>query len=160
MQKIMKSIILLLFLSSLVLALISCNEDPMKTIEVFHKNKKPSLNTLEKVNMVLDNYKDDYNISYHVITDSTTMNLINKYNLPDTNFPFAIVINGKFSATIGNKKIDFVHFPLFMHGIRRHEGNWSLDNLETVLKDYRLLINENILPDLEHDEGDNEPCSE
>ena len=32
----------------------------MKTIEVFYKNKEPSLKTLEKANIVFDKYKDTY----------------------------------------------------------------------------------------------------
>ena len=132
----------------------------MKTIEIFHKNKKPSLQTLEKTKSVLDKYKDKYKISFYVITDSANVNLIKKNNLPETHFPFAIVINGSFSATIRNQKIDFVHFPLFMQGIGRHEGNWSLKDLETALEDNSILLNENILLKLKNEESDDTPCLE
>jgi len=85
--------------------------------------------------------------------------IISRYNLPDTHFPFAVVINGKYSAEVEGKKIDFVHFPRFMHGIGRHEGNWSLEALEKVLRDNSLLLEENILPDIEHDDNEEE-CEE
>lgn len=88
------------------------------------------------------------------------MSIIKKYNLPETHFPFAIVINGRFSAKINNNKIYFVHFPLFMHAIGRHEGNWSIDNLESVLIDNTLLLDENILIESEHDEGIDDSCPE
>lgn len=131
-------------------------ETSIGTIEVFHKSMPPSLETLEETNTVLANYIDEYEITYHIITDSATADLIRKYNLPDTHFPFAVVINGRYSAVIGDERIDFVHFPLFMHGIGRHEGNWSMEYLELVLNDVTLLIDENIPPVLD-EEGDS-PC--
>lgn len=160
MQKnVMNKLVLLSFLS-LVLFLIPCKAKSIDTIEVFHKNKEPSLQTLEKTNAVLDRYKDDYEIFYYVITDSVNVDLIREYNLPDTHFPFAIVINGRYSADINNSKIDFVHFPLFMHGIGRHEGNWSLDDLEAVLKDKSMLLDKNVLSEEEDEEGNDESCPE
>ena len=158
-KKAMNRLILFPFIS-LVLLLISGEAKSIDTIEVFHKNKEPSLQTLEKTNSVLDEYKDNYETFYYVITDSANVDLIRKYNLPDTHFPFAIVINGSFSARINNKKIDFVDFPLFMHGIGRHEGNWSLDDLETVLKNNSILLDENVLSEAEHEERDDESCPE
>ena len=155
----MNNLVTILFISALLL-LIPCKAKSIDTIEVFHKNKEPSLQTLEKTNSVLDKYKDDYEIYYYVITDSVNVDLIRKYNLPDTHFPFAIVINGSFSADINNNKIDFVHFPLFMHGIGRHEGNWSLDDLEAVLMDKSILLDKNVLSEEEHEEGNDESCPE
>ncbi|MBT3169613.1 MAG: hypothetical protein HN952_03160 [Candidatus Cloacimonetes bacterium] len=155
MQKNNLSLILLLGLF-----LISCGHNSLKTIDVFHKNKKPSLQTLEKTNTILNKYKGEYEIAYYVITDSNNVELLQKYNLPGTHFPFAIVINSNFSAKINHKKIDFVHFPLFMHGIGRHEGNWSLADLETVLMDNTLLLETNILPNISENHDDDEPCSE
>ena len=159
MQKtVMNKLVLVSFIS--LLLLISREAKSIDTIEVFHKNKEPSLQTLEKANAVLDKYKDNYEVFYYVITDSVNVDLIRKYNLPDTHFPFAIVINGSFSAEINNNKIDFVHFPLFMHGIGRHEGNWSLDDLEAVLKDKSTLLDENVLSEAEHEEDNDESCPE
>jgi len=159
MKENMKSTILIieaLVISTLVLLLISCGVKSIDTIEVFHKNKETSLQTLEKTNAVLGKYKDDHEIFYYVITDSVNVDLIRKYNLPDTHFPFAIVINGRYSANINDSKIDFVHFPLFMHGIGRHEGNWSLGDLEAVLKDKSMLLDKNVLSE----EGNDESCPE
>ncbi len=157
MQKRVMNNLVSFLLLSLVLLLIPCKAKSIDTIEVFHKNREPSLQTLEKANVVLDKYKDKYEIFYYVITDSINVDLIRKYNLPDTHFPFAIVINGRFSANINNKKIDFVHFPLFMRGIGRHEGNWSLDDLEKVLYDNSILLDKNILSE---EEGNDESCPE
>lgn len=128
----------------------------ISTVEVFHKEMPPSLETLEYTNTILTQFEDEYEITYHLITDSASAGLIERYNLPDTHFPFAVVINGWFSALINGEKIDFVHFPLFMYGIGRHEGNWSMEFLELVLNDNTLLMNENILPVLD-EEGDT-PC--
>ncbi len=131
-------------------------ETSISTIEVFHKSMPPSLETLEETNAVLAHFADEYEIIYHLITDSASADLIQEYNLPDTHFPFAVVINGRYSAMIDDEKIDFVHFPLFMHGIGRHEGNWSMEYLELVLTDVTLLMDENIPPVLD-EEGDT-PC--
>jgi len=125
------------------------------SVEVFHKSMIPSLETLDRTIEVLDRFADQYVITYYNITDSSTAGLIETYNLPGTHFPFAIVINGSYSALIDGVKIDFVHFPLFMHGIGRHEGNWSMEYLELVLNDTSMLLDENILPVLE-EEGDTE----
>jgi len=157
-KKVMNRLVLVSL--SLVLLLISGKAKAIDTVEVFHKNKEPSLQTLEKVNTILDKYKDNHEIFYYVITDSVNVDLIRKYNLPDTHFPFAIVINGSFSADINDSKIDFVHFPLFMHGIGRHEGNWSLGDLEAVLNDKSILLDKNVLSGEEHEEGDDDPCPE
>ncbi len=131
----------------------SSGEASISTIDVFHKAMPPSLETLEETNALLEYFIDEYEITYHLITDSVTVDLIQKYNLPDTHFPFAVLINGSYSAMIDGEKIDFVHFPLFMHGIGRHEGNWSMEYLEVVLNDNTLLMDENILPVFD-EEGD------
>ena len=132
-------------------------ETSISTIEIFYKSMPPSLETLEETNTVLEDFTDDFEITYHLITDSVSSDLIQKYNLPDTHFPFAVVINGRYSASIGEEKIDFVHFPLFMHGIGRHEGNWSMEYLELVLNDIALLMDENIQPVLDEEEDSSCP---
>ena len=144
------------FLIALPVLQVSSGEASISAIEVFHKAMPPSLETLEETDALLEHFIDEYEITYHLITDSATEDLIQKYNLPDTHFPFAVVINGSYSAMIDGEKIDFVHFPLFMHGIGRHEGNWSMESLELVLNDNTLLMDENILPVFD-EEGDT-PC--
>ena len=129
------------------------------TVDVFYKEMPPSLQTLETVNTVLSEFPDQFEIAYHLITDTTSSELIQLYNLPGTHFPFAIAVNGKYSAAINSETIYFVHFPIFMHGIGRHEGNWSMDHLKQVLADTSLLIDENILPVLDESEETTE-CSE
>ena len=142
-----------LLLLALPVSTVSSGETSIGTIQVFHKSMPPSLETLEETNAVLADFTDDFEITYHLIADPASAGLILQYNLPDTHFPFAVVINGRYSALIGDEKIDFVHFPLLMHGIGRHEGNWSMEHLGLVLNDVALLMDENILPVLD-DEGD------
>ncbi len=143
-------------LSLLFFSLTALSTTSPNTIEVFHKEMPPSLETLEKVNEVIAGFADEYEITYHLITDPASSELIQSYNLPGTHFPFAVVINGKYSATINNETIFFVHFPHFIHGIGRHEGNWSMDFLEQVLTDRSLLLDENILPVLDESEETSE----
>lgn len=128
------------------------------TIDVFHKEMQPSLQTLEIVNTVLAEFTDKFEVKYHLITNPDSEHLIQQYNLPGTHFPFAVAINGKYSATINEETIFFVHFPVFMHGIGRHEGNWSMEHLRQALTDTSLLIEENTLPVLNESEETTE-CS-
>ncbi len=146
----------------IVYALLSAEGDTIGTIEVFHKDMPPSLETLEQVYVVLSDYSDEYEVKYYLITDSSSAGIIEEYNLPSTHFPFAVVINGRYSAMIDGEKIDFVHFPLFMHGIGRHEGNWSMELLKKALDDNSLLLDENTLPVVGEDDtecGTGDPTS-
>jgi hypothetical protein len=116
------------------------------TVDIFYKQMPPSLQVLERVDSVLAEFKDDYTIAYHVITDPASGEIIQRYNLPETHFPFAIVVNGKYTASMDEELVHFVHFPLFMEGIGRHEGNWSMETLRLVLEDNSLLNKQNSLP--------------
>lgn len=130
-------------------------ESTVNGVDVFYKELPPSLETLEQVDEVLAEFSDEWEIEYHVITDPASAEMIRLYNLPDTHFPFAVVINGRYSAMVGGEKIDFVHFPLYMHGIGRHEGNWSMALLRQVLDDPSLLLDKNRLEESE-DSGETE----
>ncbi|PIE51869.1 hypothetical protein CSA37_09505 [Candidatus Fermentibacteria bacterium] len=144
-----------------LISLADSSEQGLRTVQVFHKNMPPSLQTLEQVEAVLAEFQEEYQITYHVITDTASEELISLYGLPDTHFPFAVVVNGHFSALIDGAEADFVHFPLFMHGIGRHEGNWSLEQLRMVLEDNSLLLEENVLPVIEDDScGCETECAE
>ena len=123
-------------------------------VSVFYKEKKPSQQVLNKINQLLEQYKDSYHITYYMIEDEKNMDIITELGLPATHFPFAVVINGKYTATIEGKVVSFVHFPLFMKGIGRHEGNWSIADVEKVLNDNSLLLEKNILPILKEETSD------
>ena len=142
--------LLLLIVSSLSAG---CGDDSAGTVDLFHKNKPPALEALAKTDSILSVYGGKFEIVHHLISDEATAPLIEKFGLPSSHFPFAIVINGNFSAMVENKKIDFVHFPLFMAGIGRHEGNWSMEHLVRVLSDTTLLMEKSVLPVLD-EEGD------
>ncbi|OPL19097.1 MAG: hypothetical protein AVO35_12550 [Candidatus Aegiribacteria sp. MLS_C] len=66
--------------------------------------------------------------------------IIAEYGLPETHFTMAFVVNGCFSAMVEGEKVDFFHFPLFLHGTGRHEGDWQLEMLRTVLADTSRFI--------------------
>ena len=134
-------------------------ESKMPTIDIFFKNMGPSQQALTEINKVIEKYESTYTVSYYLITDPSNSEIINKYGLPSTHFPVAVVINGIFTAEIDGKTVSFVHFPEFMKGIGRHEGNWSISSLEIVLKDNSLLASKNILPEL-NDDREHEKCDE
>jgi len=145
-------ILVLVSLSSALLAI----DSGKPIIHVFNKNKGPSQNALVKINEALDRFRDLYDIRYHDIEDEANLELIHSLGLPSTHFPVAVVIDGKFTVQIGDRIASFVHFPDFMHGIGRHEGNWSVSDLVAALQDNSLLLEENILPELEEDETEGE----
>lgn len=141
---------LILALLSLCTALLA-GDTGKAVIHVFNKNKGPSQKALEKINAALDNYRAQYEIRYHDIEDEANLELIESFGLPSTHFPVAVVIDGKFTVQIGDRTASLVHFPDFMHGIGRHEGNWSISDLEAALQDNSLLLDKNILPELAED---------
>ncbi|MEA1972897.1 MAG: hypothetical protein U9N34_06355 [Candidatus Cloacimonadota bacterium] len=129
------------------------------TISIFYKNKKPSQQVLERINLLMEQFEELYQINYYLIEDQENMEIIKRFGLPSTHFPFAVVIDGKFTAKIDDKHISFIHFPLFMKGIGRHEGNWSIANLESILNNKSLLLQKNILPILDENSNDSD-CEE
>jgi hypothetical protein len=133
-------------------ASLAATEATKPQIHVFHKHKAPSLRALEKINEALAPHKETYRISYHDIEDEANLELIESFGLPSTHFPIAVVIDGKFSIKIQDKIISFVHFPDFMQGIGRHEGAWSIADLEAALVDNSLLLDIGILPEMNEDE--------
>ena len=137
----------------LTVLLMPCVSDAELTVDLFHKNMPPSLETLERVDSVLAVFEDAVRVSYHLITDPAEAELISAHGLPQTHFPFAVVVGGSFSAELEGRRVDFVHFPLLMHGIGRHEGNWSLEDLAAVLADPSLMLEESTLPDIEEGEA-------
>jgi len=112
-------------------------------IQVFYKEKAPSLETLDQVLKFLVDYEDTYEIEKVIITDPANSELLTKMKLPAEHFPFALAIEGKTSARIGEATIIFAHFPDFMHKIGRHQGNWTLEHLRQVLQNRSLLLPDN-----------------
>ncbi len=152
-MKVQLFIIALLVISSML------NASEKTVICVFYKEKKPSQKVLGKVNNLLKEFSNDYDINYYDIEDAKNSKVIKELGLPETHFPFAVVIGKKFTAKIDEQYVSFIHFPLFMKGIGRHEGNWSLDNLRLVLKDNSLLSIKSILPVLD-EESETSECEE
>jgi hypothetical protein len=149
----------ILFIALTISSAGSEQESKTGTIDIFYKNKKPSQQVLTEINKVVERNENSYTVSYYLITDPENSEIISKYGLPSTHFPVAVVINGIFTAEIDEKTVSFVHFPEFMKGIGRHEGNWTIAYLEAVLKDNSLLSDENILPELS-EEGEHGECEE
>ena len=141
---VLKYLVMLVFMS---FALVLFSSE-IAIVNIFYKERKPSQQTLEKVNELLEKHKKNYQVNYFNIEDEKNQRIISDSGLADDHFPFAIVIDNKFNAVIGDKKISFIHFPDFMKGIGRHEGNWSLNDLEKVLLDNSLLVADKNLPEL------------
>lgn len=151
---------ILTFLIALIMILSSCTVKKQKgTVSVFYKNRTPSLKVLNEVKNILNDYEDKYIIAYYDIEDEANLSIISELGLPETHFPFAIVINGSYTIKKDAEELSFVHFPTFMNGIGRHEGNWSLDNLKEALSDNTILQKVNILPELD-EENETTECED
>lgn len=150
----MKKLIFIGVITTITMLLLAAEKPE---ISIFYKNKKPSQQVLTKVDSLLKSYKNFYRINYYYIEDKKNTGLIKILELPQTHFPFAFAIDGKFTAKLENRTVSFVHFPKFMQGIGRHEGNWSLPDLEKVLKHNELLSKKNILPELD-ESSNNSDC--
>jgi len=114
-------------------------------IQVFYKEKQPSLQTYEKVKEFLSLYADKYQIDYLLMSEEHNVDLMKSYGFPTDHFPFGIAVDGKTSAKINDELIIFAKFPDFMHHIGRHEGNWTLEYLKIVLDNNSLLQEDNPL---------------
>lgn len=90
----------------------------------------------------LSSYQSDFDIRYLDMEEPDNEEYMQSLGFPIEHFPFGIAINGKTSALVDGDTIVFGNFPDFMHHIGRHEGNWTLDHLETV-----MLNPEKLLPD-------------
>lgn len=129
--------------------------DSRPTIKVFYKEKAPSMETCARIRTFLDTWKNNFSISYFLITDKSNHKMITELKLPIEHFPFALAINGKTSAEIDGQTIVFAHFPDFMHHIGKHRGNWTLEHLEKVLRNTDLLLPDN--PKITSNPGGSEP---
>ncbi len=127
--------------------------DRMK-VSVFYKERKPSLRVLEKVKPIMEAFAEKYEATYYNIEDEKNAELIKELGLPGTHFPFAVIVEGKFTAKIVDEVVSFIEFPKFMHGIGRHEGNWSLEQLKFVLEGETAFLEKNILPEHDDDHED------
>ncbi|MGM0599383.1 MAG: hypothetical protein ACQETH_06155 [Candidatus Rifleibacteriota bacterium] len=124
-------------------------------IEVFYKEKEPSLKTLDKVSELLENYKSKFTVKRILITEPANEQLITQRGLPTQHFPFAVSINEKTSAKIDGKTIIFAELPDFMHYVGRHKGNWTLEYLKKALENPELLLDKNPIVRNEHKQQNN-----
>ncbi|MDY6916169.1 MAG: hypothetical protein SVM86_07635 [Candidatus Cloacimonadota bacterium] len=142
------------FIIAILLFLSIFAQEAKPTVSVFYKEKEPSQKVLAKVKSLLTDFQKNYQIEYFNIDKKENSGLIAEIGLPSEHFPFAVVIDKKFTAVIDGKIVSFVHFPIFMKGIGRHEGNWSLHHLKTVLAQPKLLYPQNFLPVLKEEATD------
>lgn len=118
-------------------------KSPKPLLQVFYKEKQPSLQTLQKIRTFLEKYEEKFTVRYLIITAPENEETGRSLGLPIEHFPFAIAIDGKTSVIIDAEKIIFAHFPDFMDHIGKHKGNWTLDHFTKVLDDISLMVPDN-----------------
>jgi len=131
----------------------------VRQVEIFYKPLPPSEKTTRMVEALLKEYGAALEVKKYDILAPASVPLLKKYGLPETHFPFALLIDGSYSARLDGQAVDFVEFPLEMKGIGRHEGDWSLPQLRRALDRPELMLpldtSRKWAPDAHsHDEGD------
>ncbi len=130
-----------------VLYFIAGDRDPAgdepAEVMLIYKEKSPSLETRKAVKDFLSEYHSNIEVVEVLMTDPDNRGLMDSLRLPLEHFPFALAVNGKTSARIGQDTVIFAKFPDFMHHMQKHEGNWTLEHLELVLNDTSLLLEDN-----------------
>lgn len=112
-------------------------------IQIFYKKQKPSLEAYNKIKSFLEPFAGDCKIQYLLISEPDNKKLMKDLGFYPDHFPIGIAINGKTSANIDGDIITFANFPVFMHHIGRHPGNWTLNHLKKALKNPTLLKPDN-----------------
>jgi hypothetical protein len=113
---------------------------PIGSVDVFYGNDFPSLETFDLTAEVLEGYQGIYRIEYHLISEPWSGYLLQDYGIQNQDLCFAVAVNGTCEAFIEGDTVVFRDLPARMHGTGGPEGDWTLVQLETILRDTSLLI--------------------
>ncbi|MCL4378793.1 MAG: hypothetical protein M1409_10555 [Actinobacteria bacterium] len=102
------------------------------TVEIFYLTHAPAVAIVKKVEPIIAEFPK-FQVKEYSFDDPAAKDLINKYNLTE-HMPIAIFIGGKDTFEIGGKKIELKNFPKGDAFVPDFEGNWSYEDLRSVLK--------------------------
>lgn len=124
-----KHTIVILFFTVLA---VTAGQAATNTVEIFYLPHRPAMAVVRDVEDVLKKYSN-IKVKKYSFEDPAAGELLEKYHIKN-HMPVAIFINGKHEFSIGSRKIVFENFPKGNAFVPSFEGNWSYDDLVTVLK--------------------------
>jgi hypothetical protein len=101
-------------------------------VEIFYLPHPPAEAVVKDVEAGLINYSQ-FKVDKYSFEDPKNRELISKYNLRE-HMPVVIFINGKNEFALGKKKVIFKNFPKGNAFVPTFEGNWSYQDLESILQ--------------------------
>jgi hypothetical protein len=132
--------LLLLVMPTQLLLEAAAGIQPVGSVEVFYGNDLPSLETFDLTSDLLEGYQGIYRVDYHLISDPWPLHLLERYGIESQELEFAVAVNGSCEALIEGDTVEFRDLPARMHGTGGPEGDWTLAQLEAVLRDTSLLV--------------------
>ncbi|OPL17724.1 MAG: hypothetical protein AVO35_08655 [Candidatus Aegiribacteria sp. MLS_C] len=113
---------------------------PSGSVEVFYGNGLPSLEALQLTSDLLEDFEGFFTVDFLPVDDPWSEHLLMRYGLSVDSLCFSVVVNGSHLALMDGDTVDFRDMPVRMHGTGGPEGDWTLMQLERVLRDNSLLI--------------------
>ncbi len=101
-------------------------------VEIFYLSHPPAMAVVNDVEALLKKYSS-VKVEKYNFEDPATRKLLEKYHIKN-HMPVAVFINGKDEFVIGKRKVLFENFPKGNAFVPMFEGNWSYQDIETVLK--------------------------
>ncbi|MBN2586849.1 MAG: C40 family peptidase [Candidatus Fermentibacteraceae bacterium] len=132
--------LLLIIMPTRMLLEAASDLQPIGSVDVFYGNDLPSLETFGLASDVLEGYQGIYTVEYHLISEPWSCRLLQNYGIQSRDLCFAVAVNGSCEALIEGDTVVFRDLPARMHGTGGPEGEWTLGQLETVLRNASLLI--------------------
>ena len=101
-------------------------------LDILYMNHGPMRPTLAKIKTMLDNYGDTLQASWHEVDQSSGKTFMKKKKLVG-HIPMLIMIDGKSEFSIDGRDVKLQGFPTGASPFKRVEGNWSLEDLQSLL---------------------------
>jgi hypothetical protein len=101
------------------------------TVEIFYLPHPPAEAVVRDVESVLEKH-GGFKVVKYSFDDPRNKKLLAQYNLRE-HMPLVIFINGRNEFSLGKRKVVFKNFPKGNSFVPMFEGNWSYQDLESVL---------------------------
>lgn len=132
--------VMALFVSAQLILQAADEIRPTGSVEVFYGNGLPSLEALQLTSDMLEGFEGFYRVDFLSVGEPWSEHLLEMYGLAGDSLCFSVVVNGSHLALMDGDTVDFRDLPVRMHGTGGPEGDWTLMQLERVLRDNSMLV--------------------
>jgi hypothetical protein len=101
------------------------------TVEIFYLPHPPAEAVVRDVEAVLKKHSQ-FTVAKYSFEDPQGKKLLEKYNVHE-HMPVVLFINGQNEFSLGKRKVVFKNFPKGNAFVPMFEGNWSYQDLDSVL---------------------------